>query len=192
MSISSVRESKSSENIMEKKWQENKLGYNCYIILQSLGKEILLKFYPQKIKINYQHSEPKFCHEVEGKKLQILKDRAFPNADIADSDFTADQHFCFHYSDSTFPLVFKYEISSFQPSSVTVLAGLCHICLETPKMFFSLPGSACQHYFSHSGAARAGVDNLTKSLAIEWAEKGVRINSVAPVGTSTFLIKFTI
>ncbi|KAK9410490.1 peroxisomal trans-2-enoyl-CoA reductase [Crotalus adamanteus] len=33
---------------------------------------------------------------------------------------------------------------------------------------------------SHSGAARAAVDNLTKSLAIEWAFKGVRINSVAP------------
>ena len=27
----------------------------------------------------------------------------------------------------------------------------------------------------------AAIDNLTKSLAIEWAEKGVRINSVAPV-----------
>ncbi|KAM3853891.1 peroxisomal trans-2-enoyl-CoA reductase [Vipera latastei] len=33
---------------------------------------------------------------------------------------------------------------------------------------------------SHSGASRAGVVNLTKSLAIEWACKGVRINSVAP------------
>ena len=106
---------------------------------------------------------------------------------VADSSCTADQHFCFHYSNSTFPLLFKFEISSSQPSSVTVQAGLCPNCLETPKMFFfSLPGQACQHYFSHSGAARAGVDNLTKSLAIEWAEKGVRINSVAPVGTDTF------
>lgn len=35
---------------------------------------------------------------------------------------------------------------------------------------------------SHTGAARAAVDNLTKSLAIEWAASGVRINSVAPVG----------
>ncbi len=35
--------------------------------------------------------------------------------------------------------------------------------------------------FRHSGAARAGLDNLTKSLAIEWADKGVRINAVAPV-----------
>ncbi|XP_068102176.1 peroxisomal trans-2-enoyl-CoA reductase-like [Hyperolius riggenbachi] len=33
---------------------------------------------------------------------------------------------------------------------------------------------------SHTGAARAAVDNLTKSLAIEWAHTGVRINSVAP------------
>lgn len=33
---------------------------------------------------------------------------------------------------------------------------------------------------SHTGAARAGVDNLTKSLAIEWADSGVRVNAVAP------------
>lgn len=33
---------------------------------------------------------------------------------------------------------------------------------------------------SHSGAARAGVKNLTKSLSIEWASSGIRINSVTP------------
>merc|ERR1712210_240183 len=33
---------------------------------------------------------------------------------------------------------------------------------------------------SHTGAARAGVENLSKSLAVEWASDGVRINSVAP------------
>ncbi|KAM5153034.1 peroxisomal trans-2-enoyl-CoA reductase [Mantella aurantiaca] len=33
---------------------------------------------------------------------------------------------------------------------------------------------------SHTGAARAAVDNLTKSLSIEWAHSGVRINAVAP------------
>ncbi len=33
---------------------------------------------------------------------------------------------------------------------------------------------------SHTGAARAGVDNLTKSLAVEWARKNIRVNAVAP------------
>ena len=59
-------------------------------------------------------------------------------------------------------------------------------CLPSPKTYFPPAGrlisSLWLFNFSHTGAARAGVDNLTKSLAIEWAEKGVRINSVAPVG----------
>jgi peroxisomal trans-2-enoyl-CoA reductase len=33
---------------------------------------------------------------------------------------------------------------------------------------------------SHSAAARAGVENLTKTLALEWMEAGVRINCVRP------------
>ncbi|XP_016122642.1 peroxisomal trans-2-enoyl-CoA reductase-like [Sinocyclocheilus grahami] len=45
-------------------------------------------------------------------------------------------------------------------------------------MWKGFPGMA------HTGAARAAVDNLTKSLAIEWADNGVRINSVAPVSAS--------
>lgn len=32
----------------------------------------------------------------------------------------------------------------------------------------------------HTGAARAGVDNLTKTLAVEWAQFGIRVNAVAP------------
>lgn len=32
----------------------------------------------------------------------------------------------------------------------------------------------------HTGAARAGVENLTKTLALEWSKYNVRINAVAP------------
>ena len=33
---------------------------------------------------------------------------------------------------------------------------------------------------AHSAAARAGIENMTKTLAVEWARAGVRINAVAP------------
>lgn len=33
---------------------------------------------------------------------------------------------------------------------------------------------------AHTGAARAGVENLTKTLALEWASLGIRVNAVAP------------
>ncbi len=39
--------------------------------------------------------------------------------------------------------------------------------------------------FAHSGAARAGVVNLTKSLAFHWARHGVRVNALAPGTIST-------
>ncbi|KAL1416726.1 hypothetical protein MTO96_000676 [Rhipicephalus appendiculatus] len=32
----------------------------------------------------------------------------------------------------------------------------------------------------HSGAARAGVENMTRSLSIEWAANGVRVNAIKP------------
>jgi citronellol/citronellal dehydrogenase len=33
---------------------------------------------------------------------------------------------------------------------------------------------------AHTGAARAGVENLTKTLAIEWSTYGITVNAVAP------------
>jgi citronellol/citronellal dehydrogenase len=41
---------------------------------------------------------------------------------------------------------------------------------------------------AHTSAARAAVANLTKTLAVEWARHGIRINAVAPapIGSSGF------
>lgn len=44
----------------------------------------------------------------------------------------------------------------------------------TADMWNGMPGMA------HSGAARAGMANLTKTAAYEWAASGVRVNAVAP------------
>ena len=35
-------------------------------------------------------------------------------------------------------------------------------------------------YHAHSGAGKAGVHNLMQSVAVEWADRGVRANTVAP------------
>ena len=32
----------------------------------------------------------------------------------------------------------------------------------------------------HTGAARAGVDNITKTLAVEWAQHNIQVNAIAP------------
>ena len=44
----------------------------------------------------------------------------------------------------------------------------------TADMWNGMPG------MGHSGAARAGMVNLTKTAAFEWAVAGVRVNAVAP------------
>ena len=38
---------------------------------------------------------------------------------------------------------------------------------------------------AHATAAKAGVDALTKTLAVEWADHGIRINAIAPGGINT-------
>ena len=60
--------------------------------------------------------------------------------------------------------VFKHSMSKHGGSVVNIVAD----------MWNGFPGMA------HTGAARAGVVNMTKTLAIEWGSAGVRVNAVAP------------
>ena len=48
------------------------------------------------------------------------------------------------------------------------------IVMVTAMVARGFPGMA------HTGAARAGVENLTESLAVEWAQFNLRVNGVAP------------
>ena len=71
------------------------------------------------------------------------------------------------------------------------LTGTFHMCREVANqsmipnrsgrivnvianIYRGFPGMA------HTGAARAGVENLTMSLAVEWAQFGIRVTAVAP------------
>lgn len=70
------------------------------------------------------------------------------------------------------------------------LLGTFHV-LHASHQFLTKPGasiiniSASQAYVpmmmqSHVCAAKAGIDMLTKTLAMEWARDGIRLNSIAP------------
>ncbi|MGE8178248.1 SDR family oxidoreductase [Pseudomonas fluorescens] len=60
--------------------------------------------------------------------------------------------------------VFNQSMSKHGGSIVNMLAD----------MWGGMPG------MGHSGAARSGMDNVTKTAAVEWGYAGVRVNAVAP------------
>uniref|UniRef100_A0A3Q2GYB5 Peroxisomal trans-2-enoyl-CoA reductase n=1 Tax=Equus caballus TaxID=9796 RepID=A0A3Q2GYB5_HORSE len=72
----------------------------------------------------------------------------------------------------------------------TNLTGTFYMCKAVYKSWMKEHGGSIVNIIiltkngypgmSHSGAAREGVYNLTKTLALEWASSGVRINCVAP------------
>lgn len=72
----------------------------------------------------------------------------------------------------------------------TNLTGTFLMCREAMRAWMSEHGGAIVNIVAemwrgmpmmgHSGAARAGVVNLTQTAALEWAASRVRVNSVAP------------
>ena len=72
------------------------------------------------------------------------------DADQLRGNREADQRLCFHYSDSTIPLLLKSEISSFLLFPVLVQAGLCRDCSETTLLVFPRDGSFVYVYSDRS------------------------------------------
>jgi citronellol/citronellal dehydrogenase len=71
------------------------------------------------------------------------------------------------------------------------LVGTFHVCREVANQWMIAHGGGrivnviANIYrgfpgMAHTGAARAGVENLTMSLAVEWAQFGILVNAVAP------------
>ena len=58
------------------------------------------------------------------------------DANQACSNSTADQRFCFRYTDSEILLLVKYKISSLLLSSVLVIAGLCGLGWKPQILFY--------------------------------------------------------
>ena len=58
------------------------------------------------------------------------------DADQPRGDREADQRLCLRYTDSTIPLLPKFEISNLLPSSLAVQPGLCRTWSETPNTIF--------------------------------------------------------
>ena len=59
------------------------------------------------------------------------------DADQLRGNREADQRLCFRYIDSTIPLLSKSEISSLQPSLVTVQPGFCRTSSGSRMLVFS-------------------------------------------------------
>lgn len=70
------------------------------------------------------------------------------------------------------------------------LVGTFHACKAAREALVATRGSvlnisATLHYHgtplqAHAAAAKAGVDSLTRTLAVEWGGAGVRVNAIAP------------
>jgi NAD(P)-dependent dehydrogenase (short-subunit alcohol dehydrogenase family) len=65
----------------------------------------------------------------------------------------------------------------------TIHAFFPHLS-ERPRssivMMAATNGSTASPLMAHSGAGKAGMLNLTQTLAVEWASAGIRVNAVAP------------
>ena len=71
------------------------------------------------------------------------------------------------------------EAGSHASNKTAVWAGTPHMCsLLLGKGVGTYIGSGVRQ--AHASAAKAAVDSLTRSLAVEWGHYGIRVNGIAP------------
>ena len=108
-------------------------------------------------------------HADEAGELDVLVSGAAGNFPAFANDMSAngfksvvdiDLLGSFHVLQSAFPFLKK--------------PGASVVNISAPQAFLAMPMQ------SHVCAAKAGVDMLTRTLALEWGAAGIRINSIAP------------
>ena len=67
-----------------------------------------------------------------------------------------------------------WNVTYYMANTFFIPQGHGNIVNIIANVFRGFPGMV------HTGAARAGVDNLTKTLAVEWAKYHININAIAP------------
>ncbi len=71
-------------------------------------------------------------------------------------------------------LIGTFTVTREVANKAMIPAGRGCVVNVIANMYRGFPGMV------HTGAARAGVNNMTKTLAVEWAQFGIRVNAVAP------------
>ena len=108
--------------------------------------------------------------EDQGDGLNILVNNAGGNLSKAAADYTEDEwreifeinlFSAFELSRYAYPLLTKHAVSSVV--NVGSVSGLTHVRSGAPY-----------------GMSKAAMHQMTRNLAVEWAEDGVRVNAVAP------------
>lgn len=103
-----------------------------------------------------------FVNNAAGNFMSLAEDVS-PNAFATVIDI--DLRGAFHMSKSALPWLRKAAAGG---------TGACLIAISATLYYTAAP------FQGHAAAAKAGIDSLTKTLAAEWGEDGIRVVSIAP------------